>query len=307
MIPTELEMARSGEFMREYGTKYFIAVSEALNIGRVKVEMVPIGSSGQNGIAFYLTTEKMQNLCAEILDGTFAKKLAADTGGYPTAYQYVTGDDGSLRLNIGSGKAGPCVQMQNSKHNLRYIMGVSRDALTTMARKYMLCSGLTPVMVGTYYSNVVRAFELGRSEREQYRKPTNEELGDVIDASIVAAQSEPATNDKTSNKEDAKEKKQATENTASEAKNKPKKDENATEVRNYVLKVKGVKTTKKGFYAFDSVDENGNAVSLLFRKEDANSISWFSKFENAAANGTELKFSGEKKNSHILYKGPAKN
>jgi hypothetical protein len=45
----------------------------------------------------------------------------------------------------------------------------------------------------------------------------------------------------------------------------------------------------------------------MFRKEDADKLNWFEKFENTAALGdTPLKIMGEKRDNYILYKGPIK-
>jgi hypothetical protein len=303
MIATEIEMARSGEFLREYGSKYFIAVTEALNIGRVKVEMVPKGSGGQNGIVFYLTVEKMLNLCSEILNGVFAKKIAADTGNYPTAYQYVTGDDGCLKFNIGNGKAGICVQMMNSKSKLNYIMGIPAEALTTMARKYMLCTGMTPVVKTSYYGSVIDAFELGRKERAKFLKKPAEELGDVIDANAIVDDAEDVVEKPKPKAEEPK----AEAKPAPKTETKTATDKAATVEEKFVVNISGNKSINKGFYVFHGTDDQKNAIRLMFRKADADKLSWFTDFENAAAAGSsKIAIMGEKKNDCILYKGPAK-
>lgn len=298
-MKTELEMAKEGEFLREYGKNHFVAVSEALNIGRVKWNMVPIGKNGQGDIAFYLTTEQMTTLCTEILNGEFAKKVEADKKNpYPKAYAYMTGEDGSLHLAIGGGNVGCRIQMRNMKVKpaLNYIMAVSIDALNTMARKYMLCTGATPVMPGTYYASVVAAFEAGRVDRSKFRKPTAEELGEVVNTNSVIDESVESA--------------LTVDNKAAEEKPVMKKEEPKTEapIENYTLTVKTPSSVQKGFYVFGSVDENGNAIRLLFRKEDADKLSWFAKFANSVAGGETpaLKISGTKNNDCVLYKGPAK-
>lgn len=294
-MTTELEMAKNGEFLREYGKQYFVVASEALSIGRVKWNMVPIGNKGQGDITFYLTTEQMWALCHEITNGVFAKKLAADTGAYPGAYKYVTGEDGCLHLNIGGGKMGCRVQLQDAKAKTNYTMAVSVEAMTTMARKYLLCAGLTPVAPGSYYASVVSAFEQGRVDRSKFRKPAPEELGDVINANSIvdepvesAAPVEPVPQVEPS--------KPAVE---------PQTNVTDTSA-NFTLTIRGGKSIKKGFFVFEGTDAQGAAISLMFRKEDAATLNWFEKFENAAAVGeTTLTIKGEKRDNFILYKGSA--
>lgn len=298
-MKTEIEMAKEGEFLREYGKQYFVVASEALSIGRVKWNMVPINKGGQDDIAFYLTTEQMVALCSEILSGRFHVKIKDDNGSFPTAYAYMTGEDGSLHLAIGGGKAGCRIQMRNTKATpkaLSYVMGVSLDAMVTMARKYMLCTGLTNVVPGTYYASVIAAFEEGRKDRSKFRKPSAAELGEVVNTNSVVDESAPAESAPA-----------APAPVAAAPAADIKAETSETPAENCTITVKGAKTTKKGFYAFDGTDEFGKAVTLLFRKADSEKLSWFTKFEDAAAAGeTKLTISGEKRDNCILYKGPAK-
>ena len=311
MKKTELEMAKEGEFLREYGKNHFVVVSEALSIGRVKWNMVPIGAKGQKDLVFYMTTEQMLSLCSEIMNGVFAKKIAADQNAYPSAYQYMTGEDGSLRLNIGGGKVGCRVQMQDKKANpvVNYTMAVSAESLTVMARKYMLDTGMMPVVPGSYYASVVAAFEEGREERKGFRKPKPEELGDSVDTKSVVDESEapaPAAPAKAPEKKPEPEKKPDPAKPAAEKANEKPAGVDGV----YSLTVKGNKVLQKGLYVFDAVDEKGNAVKLTFRKEEADKLKWFAQFENSLTAGGDvppLKIRGEKKGAYILYKGPAKN
>ena len=293
MKPTEIDMAKAGEFLREYGKQYFVVVSEALNIGRVKWNMVPIGKKGQDGIDFYLATEQMVALCQEIQSGRFEKKLANDTGNYPAAYKYVTGNDGSLNLNIGGGKVGCRVQMMNKATKLNYTMAVSIDAMKDMARKFLLCVGLTPVMSKTYYASVIKAFEDGRVEKAKFRKAP-EELYDVVDANAVAEHdNEPMDAVKPPYNKEVNEKPETNLNTGDQV---------------YHLVVKGDKETKKGFYVFPATTDNNENVSVMFRIIDASDLSWFAKMEEKAKkDGAKIAVIGERKNEYILFKGIAGN
>ena len=311
-MKTEVEMAREGEFLREYGDRYFVVASEALNIGLVKWDMVPKGKNGQGNIALYLTTEQMLALCAEILDGKFAEKIAADKGAYPKAYAYRTGEDGSLHLVIGGGNVGCRIQMRNlkAKPQLNYTMAVTMESMNTMARKYMLCTGLISVAPGSYYASVIAAFEKGRKERSKFYKPSDEEVGYAIDSNsvvdeslleqvapteeVTAAPEKPVESEKESEKKGA-------------STNDTKIANESSESDVYTLTLRGEKSLKKGFYVFEGTTDGGEKISLMFRKDDAEKLTWFEKFENAAALGdTALKIRGEKRDNFILYKGPAK-
>lgn len=298
-MKTEIEMAREGEFLREYGKQYFVAVSEALSIGRVKWEMVPIGKSGKGGLVFYMTTEQVLGICKEINNGTFAKKIAADTGAYPGAYKYATGEDASLHLNIGGGKAGCRIQMQDAKKKLNYTMAVSMEAMTRMAQKYMLDTGMIAVAPNSYYASVIAAFEEGRGKRAQFRKPDAKEIGESVDVNNSAVDDAVP---------DAPEAPAAPPAPAPAPA--PKQDEKKTEsvVDNFKIKVKGSRNTQRGFYTFPGViDGTNEAVTLMFRIEDANTIGWFSKFENSAAvEETTISIAGEKRGNFVMYIGPAK-
>jgi len=291
MKPTEIEMATNGEFLREYGKQYFIVCSEALNIGRVKWEMVPIGKSGKDAVSFYMTTEKMYDLCADILSGAFKKKVEADTGNYPSAYKYQTGTNGALKLNIGGARVGCRIQMQNPTTNANYTMAVALESMTVMARKYMLCTGMVPVAAGSYYEAVMTAFEKGRHNNKRNNKVADEYLEETTE-SIDTEDSAPAA---------------PAEKSAAKA-SKPAKADTPAETRDFAIAVKGIKVLKDGYYAYTGTDvETKEAVELLFPVNVANKLSWFPKFEDAAALAeTNLKISGEKKGRYVLYKGAAK-
>ena len=161
MPDIELEMAKNGEFLREYGKQYFCVALEALNIGRVKWSMVPIGKKGQEEVTFYMLIEDFRWLCKELVNGVAEKKIAADNAPYPTAYKYVTGQNGSKLLNIG-GSNSPAMARINiqdkSKQPARnYTMAVSIKSLKNMAQKFFMDTV-------EYDKQVVAAFEAGRKE-----------------------------------------------------------------------------------------------------------------------------------------------
>jgi hypothetical protein len=304
-MKTEIEMARDGEFLRKYGTQHFIVVSEALSIGRVKWEMVPKGKNGKGGLTFYMTTEQVLGICKEINNGTFAKKIAADTGAYPGAYKYATGDDASLHLNIGGGKVGCRIQMQDSKKKLNYTMALSMDDMTRMAQKYMLNTGMIAVAQNSYYASVIAAFEEGRNKRAKFRKPDAQELGEPVDLNnSVVAEDDAAAEAPATTAAPAPTSEPAITSVS------PDKDDKKSEpvIANFKIVAKGTRNTQRGFYTFPGkIDGTNESVTLMFRIEDANKIGWFAKFENSAAvEETTISIAGEKRGSFIMYTGPAK-
>lgn len=285
----EIKNAKEGVFAAIFTPSTFCTVSDASAIGRVKFDVVPVGSNGKNNIAFYLRTTQMLALCEEILNGTFAKKVAADAASaYPSAYRYVTGEDGSLHLNIGGGKKGCRIQAQDSKTKKSHIVVASIEDMMVMARNYKLWMGLTPVTPNSYYAGVVKAFDEGRAERMKYAKNRPEEsIGDVIDANAQVDESAAAPAP-----------------AAAPATAAPKAEKKGDQeiVGHFVISVSGKKREEKGFFAFDGVDADGNKVKVLFKQADAPNYKWFAKFENtAAAAPTKLNFNGRRKGNTILF------
>lgn len=286
-IKTEMEMAMEGEFLRQYGSKYGISTREQLSIGRIRWDMFPIGKHGVGAIVYYMKNEEMFALATDILNGNFARRIAAETSSYPTAYQYATGKDAHLHLNIGKSKAANscCIQMQDATAKTQYLMGVSMTAMYDMARKYMLCTGAMPVQSGSYFESVMKAFEKGRADRlAKFGKVVVPE--DDIDEPVIPTVDEEAP--------------------AKQAKP-PKKEEPPKVVAaDYTVVVNGKKTLDKGFYKFAATLDNA-PVTLLFKKEEAESMKWFAEFENQAAiKPTNLNLVGEKNGKFILFKSVQK-
>lgn len=290
---TEFETAKSGEFLREYSQTHFVVVSEALNIGRVKWSIVPKGKAGQGDIVFYMTTEQMLALCTEIQSGVFADKVKADSANaFPNAYHYTTGEDGCLHLNIGGGKNGCRIQMRDTKAKTNYTVAVPVAIMGVMARRYMIDTGLQPVVTNSYYESILVAFEEGRKERSKFRKPTAEEIGESIDETTILREDVSVQSDEPPVKE-------------SEKKSEPKKEE-TPRLENFELMVKGNKKEQNGCYRFDATLDD-KPVVLLFKIADVSTQQWFEKFENAVAtNETKLKIQGERRNQFIMYYGPQK-
>ena len=302
---SEAAMARDGEFMREYGKQFFIVVHESLGIGRVKFEIVPMNNAGKDALSFYLRTEQMYTLCMEITTGKFAKKLAADTGAYPSAYKYVTGTDGHVRMSIGGGQRGCRIQIQNTKEKKNYMIAVAMESIETMAVKYRMMTGAMPVMENTYYASIVQAFERGRAARAHIRAN--------IPADDIADTNSQVLDEKVVSEESAKKADKATEQKKAEKVGAKKVEPTEPVLNGYTVSVSGKCVDSGGFIRFaakvgnpewnkEQLEKYGKNVTLLFKKEDIKNLSWFESFANSVAFApATLNIVGEMKNDFILF------
>ena len=289
---TELQMARDGEFLREYGKTHFCVIAEALEIGRVKFSLVPIGKSGKDDLVFYMTVEDFLELCSDFRTNKAQKKIAADAGSYPSAYKYTTGKDGSLHLAIGGGKIGARIQIQDTIAKKNYTMAVSVASLEKMAKKFMIDTGYTPVTADSYYGKVVAAFEEGRKARSNTHK--NVEIDDAVnDNELVEEVKTPVAQETVVEK-----------NTADPVAEEPKSNKsNNNPSMEYTLKAHGSKLASKGFYIFNAeLVPSGEKVRLLIREGDTKNLDWYDEFEKRAAEdaGTQITVNGERRDNYIL-------
>lgn len=282
-IRTEADMASSGEFLREYGKTYCIAVTEALSIGRVKWEIFPIGNSGKDGLVYYLTTEKMRALCKEIASGLARKKLEADTAQYPGLYKYSTGEDARMHLNIGGGRYGARIQIQDTKANpmKMYMVAITSDALETMAFNFLQFTGLTYVYPGSYYQSLVDTFEAGREKRNAMHRN--------YDESMLKEQSQINDDNAPAESSGANSNSQMHEHASAQG--------GAEEV--FTLTILGEKKDAGDkFWVFDT----DGSDKVLFSKELVAGIRWFMKFEEKAkTEGVTFTIVGEKRKGYILF------
>lgn len=269
--PIEQDKAKAGEVLREYGKTHFIVCSESLRIGRMKWSIVPIGQKGQNELNFYLPAEKMLALCLDIKNGIAQKKIAADNGSYPSAYKYVTGENGSRVLCIGGGKVGCRVNIQNKAASQSYTIAIALTALEEMAERFLIWTGYMPVTAGSYFGKQVEEFNAGMNERASYRMNVSDD--ELATPTNVEEEPEVAT-------------------PAPEVKPDPPKPAPKTaaptdsEIGEYQMVVCGEKKPIKDSsgapcWVFDA-KYNGDAVKLLFTEQKANELAWFADFEKNA-------------------------
>lgn len=197
---TVSDMLKNGCIEQDYTLNgYFVRVYPIFQIDKVKFSFVKKNTSGKDAFDIYVDTWIFQNLCDDILSGAFLRKLVHDTGDYPTAFQYTTGENASRHLSIGAGKAGIVIsgrvtgeKPQNAMvkvvapaipsggkgdsaqiaYEKNLMNGYSK--LRCMARLYNLLSGNIP-LIG-YNRVLYTLFWNGEAERRKHFRVSKEEL-----------------------------------------------------------------------------------------------------------------------------------
>ena len=182
---TTKTMLRSGAILQGYGSKALLSVCPEPEIEKVRFSIVKLGTKGKDVLNFYLSIEDMRLFCQEIDRGIAERRIASDNGNYPGAYKYVTGENGRKRLNIGGGRAGVRVQIQETGNG-----GIQQQMMTviqikdlyTMSFYYKLVMGLVPAYA--FYNGLVEEFWNGVEDRKKFHSKDNEfnpqEDGDYI-------------------------------------------------------------------------------------------------------------------------------
>lgn len=169
---TVKDMFREGDIMRQYGTKAFVAISPVPSIDKVKVSIVKKGTAGKEHVNFWAEMDDFRQMCDDFYTGKAQKRINNDNGDYPGAYKFVGGKDGSRTMALGKGRSGGILfQVGNKSADGKWtnmITPVSAESLIEMAFHFRLVTGLIPVLAGTYYAGLIRAFYEGQKEREKY-------------------------------------------------------------------------------------------------------------------------------------------
>ena len=164
---TEKDMLKSGAIVQSYTKTHLFTVKPAFSISRVCFSIVKLNTNGEEFLDYYMTTKDMLDLCKKIDDGTVKEKLKQDKSDYPSAYKYITGDNGSKKLNLGGGQKGPRIQIQiyeNNKWNNMMTVVPYKD-LEYMTFMYKLVAGLIPC--NGYYKELFKVYWDGAKERDE--------------------------------------------------------------------------------------------------------------------------------------------
>ena len=154
---SDLEMIREGSILKEYNIKKnFVNVTPAPTIGKVKISIVALNSGGKDFVDFYLDIDEFRQFCKEIDNGVAQKRIMEDNSPYPSAYKWTAGTNGCRHFNVGKGRAGVVLQVQNTAKKQSKMVAVTPHSLKKMAFLFRLLMGLVPVTPKTYYSKDVR-------------------------------------------------------------------------------------------------------------------------------------------------------
>lgn len=284
------ETIKSGAIMQSYGSKYLVTVSPAPSICKVKWSIVELNTGGKVYSNFFMDMELCRQLCDEIENGKASKKLAADMESqYPSAYKYVTGENGCKRLNIGGGQKGIRVQIQEKKGESwdNKMSVISPTDFLQMKFLFQLTMGLILTHKGSYYRNLYEEFWEGEEKRSEYFKKAYSENED---SSI----SEKETSSETSVTE-SKEEVVETKNIESES--------DYMEVTSLQIKVTDTLTDEKGGRAkLTGITREGKTVTVWFDTDVVNGATWPKVRTYGDRLGSTMTVAGFLKDNNFLAK-----
>lgn len=184
---SDLEMIREGSILKEYNIKKnFVNVTPAPTIGKVKISIVALNSGGKDFVDFYLDIDEFRQFCKEIDNGVAQKRIMEDNSPYPSAYKWTAGTNGCRHFNVGKGRAGVVLQVQNTAKKQSKMVAVTPHSLKKMAFLFRLLMGLVPVTPKAYYSNLIYEFYVNEAKRSSYYKKDIQngdfETNDSLDA-----------------------------------------------------------------------------------------------------------------------------
>ena len=262
------EMLHDGAIMKSFGSTYFTSIALVPEICKAKIEMVEIGKKGQNANTVYLDLELLRQLFADIESGIFTARITADKANkYPSAYQFVTGEDGSKKVNIGASQKAAHIAFQTQvKKGEKWdnrIMAIAVSELIQAGFLFKLCLGLIPTDNGSYYDRLKGIFNKGIAEKQKY---FNKTAGESQDEATKSAQNEAA----------------------------PQPEAVNTQTGNtYVVKVTGNPFDKKDFTIFPVQSVDGKEFKLMFRKG--------TELEGLAT-GISIATHADEKDGYLLFK-----
>lgn len=266
---TKAEFAKNeGQLIKVYGSNTLFAVAPVPHIDRVKFSIVELNSKGKDFIDIYLTTEEMRQFMAEVDSGVAQQKINADTGKYPSAYQWVRGENGCKRLIIGGGMKGIRIQASdNSNKEARRMKQAIIQVSDLMELSFMfkLAYGMIPVQSGSYYEQLFLAFTEAMSRKYGSSSFTE------ADEQVVAMMAETPA-----------------ETPAEAPKAEPVAPEAPKEEYDIITAVsRGALQEAQGLKAVPIVvQETGESTNLLFTDEQAAGIKWFDAYAKKIANET---------------------
>lgn len=165
---TKKDNLRKGSIMISYGSKYLCNVAPAFSIHKIRWSVVALETNGQKHWDFYMDLDDFRRFCEDIDSGIARENFLQDREeAIPKAYQFVAGDNGSKRLNIGGGNKG--IRINISIQNEGYANTVvPYFSLKDMSFYFKIVAGLIPT--SRYFSELAEAFWEGEAERNSYHQ-----------------------------------------------------------------------------------------------------------------------------------------
>jgi hypothetical protein len=275
---TKAELFKNeGQLIRVFGSKTLFAVSPVPEIDRVKFSIVELNTKGKDFIDIYLTTEEVRQFCADIDKGIAKKKIDEDKGNYPTAYQWVRGENGAKRLIIGGGMKGIRIQSTDAsdKNNTKKKMALIQFTdLYELSFMFKLAYGLIPVQNGSYYEFLFKAFADNIGKRR----------GNAVD---YDASNDEATDNHNDNVD-------------------LNNDDESGKIITTISR--GSLQTAQGLNAVPViVKETGESTNLIFTDEQVSNLKWFSIYEQRVNAGeTEMIVKALRKGKYYYFVDVAK-
>lgn len=284
-IKTIEDSLKNGTILQGYGKKYLVTVTLAPSIHKVRWSIVELGTNGKVHSDFYLGMKQMHQLCEDITSGVAQKRFSKDIENqYPSAYKFVTGENGCKKLNIGGGQIGIRVQIQINTDGKwdNKMSAVTWEDLREMGFYFNLVTGLIPVTPGSYYDKLYKCFWDGEANRGKYFSSYKPEHDGEYKAEEVEPSAETAAN--VFSEVPKPEKVIASENNTAE----------------YRLKVSHPLTSMAGEKkALKGITEDNREIAVIFSPELMRTLPWQDFEAKASRVGSIIKFKGIEKNERV--------
>lgn len=159
------DQLRNGCICSAWGDSYLFSVNPAPGIDRVRLSLVKKNTGGKESNDFYMKISDFRRLCEDIDSGLAWKRISADKEKYPSAYKFVTGENGSKVLTLGGSRKNGYARVQITIENSFMVSPVSGAELREMSFLFKLVMGLIPC--SRYYKSLIDVFWEGINEREE--------------------------------------------------------------------------------------------------------------------------------------------
>ena len=314
-MKTKKELFAEGCIGEAYGKETFLKVVVAPSIDKVKFTIVKMNTQGKDHVDFYLDIDDMRKFANDVASGVADKKFAADANEqYPKAYQFITGENGSKRMNIGGG-------MKGIRFNIKTPEGIKNaivptEVLRTICYDFRVVVGLIPVTQGTYYHSLIAAFYNGEKQRANSFRDYNAKTDGAYSGEEPSAQenkgqasgntqAQPQQQAPKANAQQPKPAPTANAPAASTTKPSPAPAQEAPKAANSPVKItvkvkKELVDMKNGGKAFQAWTEDSKTISIIIPPERLGKGGLDSILEDASHTGSKMTITGWLKDDRFL-------